>query len=134
MPRVLIVDDEPALRRTLERAIKALGCDVVSAADAHLAYDLLHDLDVDLVLLDLHLPQMSGDTFFVALTRRWPHLASRIVLMTGDIYAEKDHWPTELLSCPLLIKPFTLEMLRVTISQALAEPPSENQRASNGPA
>ena len=134
MPRVLIVDDEPALRRTLERAIRALGYDVVSAADAHLAYDLLHELEVDLVLLDLHLPQMSGDTFFVALTRRWPRLASRIVLMTGDIYAEKDHWPTELLSCPLLTKPFTLEMLRVTISQALAEPPSENQRASNGPA
>jgi DNA-binding response OmpR family regulator len=106
----------------------------VSAADAHFAYDLLHDLDVDLVLLDLHLPQMSGDTFFVALTRRWPRLASRIVLMTGDPYAETDHWPTELLSCPLLIKPFTLEMLRDTIYQALAEPPSENQRASNGPA
>ena len=133
-PRVLIVDDEPALRRTLERAVRALGCDVVTAGDASLAYNLLHEIDVDLVLLDLHLPQMSGDTFFVALTRRWPRLASRIVLMTGDTYAEKDHWPSELLSCPLLIKPFTLEMLRLTIFQALAEPPSENQRASNGPA
>ena len=29
---------------------------------------------MDLVLLDLHLPQMSGDTFFLALTRRWPRL------------------------------------------------------------
>jgi DNA-binding NtrC family response regulator len=133
-PRILIVDDEASLRRTLERALKGMGCDVVSAGDAHLAYEVLHETDVDLVLLDLHLPQMSGDTFFVALTRRWPRLASRIVLMTGDTYAEKDHWPTELLSCPMLIKPFTLEMLRVTISQALAEPPSENQRASNGPA
>ena len=133
-PRVLIVDDEPSLRRTLDRAVRALGCDVVTAGDAHVAYQLLHEIDVDLVLLDLHLPQMSGDTFFVALTRRWPRLASRIVLMTGDTYAEKDHWPSQLLSCPLLIKPFTLEMLRVTIFQALAEPSSENQRASNGPA
>lgn len=133
-PRVLVVDDEPALRRTLERVIRTFGCEVVTAADAHLAYELLHDLEVDLVLLDLHLPQMSGDTFYVALTRRWPRLASRIVLMTGDTYAEKAHWPTDLLSCPLLIKPFTLEMLRDIISQALADPPSENQRASNGPA
>jgi DNA-binding response OmpR family regulator len=128
------VDDEPALRRTLDSALRSLGCDVVTAGDAHVAYNLLHESDIDLVLLDLHLPQMSGDTFFVALTRRWPRLARRIVLMTGDTYAEKDHWPTELLSCPLLIKPFTLEMLRDTILQALAEPPSENQRASNGPA
>ena len=133
-PRILVVDDEPALRRTLERAIRTLGYEVVTAADAHLAYELLDDLEVDLVLLDLNLPQMSGDTFFVALTRRWPRLATRTVLMTGDTYAEKDHWPTELRSCPLLIKPFTLEMLRDTIYQALAEPPSENQRASNGPA
>ena len=133
-PRVLVIDDEPAIRRTLERALRALGCDVLTAADADLAYGHLHEIDVDLVLLDLHLPQMSGDTLFVALTRRWPHLATRIVLMTGDTYAEKDHWPSELLSRPLLIKPFTLEMLRVTIFQALAEPPSEKQRASNWPA
>jgi len=133
-PRILVVDDEPALRRTLERAIRALGCDAVTAADAQVAYALLHEIEVDLVLLDLHLPQMSGDTFFVALTRRWPRLATRIVLMTGDTYAEKDHWPTELQSCPLLLKPFTLDMLRSTIFQALEEPPSESQRASNGPA
>ena len=133
-PRVLVVDDEPALRRTLERAIRALGCEAVTAADAQVAYALLHEIDVDLVLLDLHLPQMSGDTFFVALTRRWPRLATRIVLMTGDTYPEKGHWPTELQSCPLLLKPFTLDMLRSTIFQALEEPPSESQRASNGPA
>ena len=102
-PRVLIVDDEPALRRTLERALQAMGCDVVTAGDAHLAYQALHETDFDLVLLDLHLPQMSGDTFFVALMHRWPLLAERIVLMTGDTYAEKDHWPAELRRCPLLL-------------------------------
>jgi DNA-binding NtrC family response regulator len=132
--RVLIVDDEPALRRTLERAVRALGFEAVTAGDAHLAYEVLHETDIDLVLLDLHLPQMSGDTFFVALTRRWPRLATRVVLMTGDTYAEKDHWPAELLRCPLLLKPFTLDMLRETILQALDGPPSEDQRASNGPA
>lgn len=133
-PRVLVVDDEPALRRTLERALRALDLDVVTAGDAHLAYTLLHEIDVDLVLLDLHLPQMSGATFFVALTRRWPLLASRIVLMTGDTFAEKEHWPEELQNCPLLIKPFTLDMLRETVLRALEEPPSESQRAGNGPA
>jgi DNA-binding NtrC family response regulator len=133
-PRVLIIDDEPAIRRTLDRALRAMGCEVVTAGDAHLAYHLLHETDVDLVLLDLHLPQMSGDTFFVALTRRWPRLATRIVLMTGDTFAEKSHWPIELQSCPLLLKPFTLDMLRLTIIQALEDPPSESQRAGNGPA
>jgi DNA-binding response OmpR family regulator len=130
-PRVLIVDDEAPLRRTLERALRCIGFEVVSAGDAHLAYQVLDETDVDLVLLDLHLPQMSGDMFFLALTRRWPRLTTRIVLMTGDTFAEKDHWPVELQRCPLLLKPFTLEVLRVTVMAALQGPAPEG-RASNG--
>ena len=132
-PRVLIVDDEAALRRTLERVLRGMGYDVVTAADAQLAYEVLHGTDVDLVLLDLHMPQMSGDTFFVALVRRWPRLADRIVLMTGDTFAEMDHWPAELRACPLLLKPFTLEMLRATLVTTL-ERASGDQRAGSGSA
>jgi len=132
-PRILIVDDEAPLRRTLERALKGMGCDVVSAGDAHLAYQLLDETDVDLVLLDLHLPQMSGATFYLALTRRWPRLTKRIVLMTGDTFAETEHWPADLRRCPLLLKPFTLELLRSVVLSAL-EGPTREGRASNGPA
>lgn len=130
--RVLIVDDEPALRRALDRALRGVGCEVVTAGDAHLAYQVLDETDVDLVLLDLHLPQMSGDTFFLALTRRWPRLAHRIILMTGDSFPETEHWPAELLRCPLLLKPFTLDVLRRTVLEVL-EGPAE-RRAGNGPA
>ena len=132
-PRILIVDDEAPLRRTLERALKGMGCEVVSAGDAHLAYQLLDETDVDLVLLDLHLPQMSGATFYLALTRRWPRLADRIVLMTGDTFAEQDHWPPDLRRRPLLLKPFTLDLLRNVVLAALEGPPQEG-RASNWPA
>ena len=132
-PRVLIVDDEASLRRTLERALRGIGCEAVSVGDAHLAYGLLDETDVDLVLLDLHLPQMSGATFFLALTRRWPRLAHRIILMTGDPFAEQEHWPADLRRCPMLLKPFTLELLRTVVLAALEGPPREG-RASNGPA
>ena len=132
-PRILIVDDEASLRRTLARALKGMGCDVVSAGDAHLAYGMLDETDVDLILLDLHLPQMSGATFYLALIRRWPRLADRIVLVTGDPYAEQTDWPAELRRCPLLLKPFTLELLRNVVLAALEGPPREG-RASNGPA
>jgi DNA-binding NtrC family response regulator len=132
-PRILIVDDEASLRRTLERALRGIGCEVVSAGDAHLAYQVLDETDVDLVLLDLHLPQMSGTTFYLALTRRWPRLADRIVLMTGDTFAEKEYWPDDLRRCPLLLKPFTLDLLRNVVLAALEGPEAEG-RASNGPA
>jgi DNA-binding response OmpR family regulator len=133
-PRVLIVDDEPALRRTLERALHAMGYEVVTAGDAQLAYEVLHETDVDLVVLDLHLPQMSGDTFSLALVRRWPRLAGKIVLMTGDTGVDRTHWPDELRRCPLLLKPFTLDLLRFTIHSALERPAHGDQRAGNGSA
>ena len=133
-PRVLIVDDEPALRRTLARVLESLQYEVLTAGDPHLAYSMLDEADVDLVLLDLHMPQMSGDTFFLALIRRWPRLAGRVVLMTGDTFAETDHWPHELRVCPLLLKPFTLEVLRATVVATLERASPDDQRAGNGSA
>lgn len=132
--RILVIDDEPALRRTLERALKSLHFQVVSAGDPHLAYTLLDEVEVDLVLLDLHLPQISGDALFLAMVRRWPRLSGRIIIMTGDTFAEKDHWPRELLSCPILLKPFTLETLGNAVRAALAAASASEggKRASNG--
>lgn len=129
--RVLVIDDEPTIRRTLERALRAMDLDVLLAADAQAAYDLLHGAEVDVILLDLHLPQMSGDTFFVAATRKWPYLGSRIVLMTGDLYAEQAHWPNDLRGCRMLHKPFMLDLLRATVREVLADISSRQARAEN---
>lgn len=131
--RILVVDDEPALRRTLERALRSLGYDVVAVGDPHLAYQLLDAGEYDLVLLDLHLEQMSGDTFFLALVRRWPWLVERVVLMTGDPWAVKTEWPVELRRRPVLAKPFTLEVLATAVGTALvAAQGVERQRKRNG--
>jgi len=130
--RILVVDDEPALRRTLERALGAMGYDVVSVRDPLLDYELLDAADYDLVILDIHLPQLSGDTLALALLRRWPRLAQRVLLMTGDPWALRADWPEELRRCPMLVKPFTLDGLAATVRGALAPPPPQAQRKSNG--
>jgi two-component system, NarL family, capsular synthesis sensor histidine kinase RcsC len=131
-PRILVVDDEPALRRTLERALGAMGYDVVSVGDPLLVYELLDAADYDLVILDIHLPQLSGDTLAIALLRRWPRLAERLLLMTGDPWALRSEWPQELRRCPLLVKPFTLDGLAGIVRGALAAPPPQAQRKTNG--
>jgi DNA-binding response OmpR family regulator len=119
-PRILVVDDEPALRRTLERALTAKNYDVVAVGDPHSAYELLGQSDFDAVLLDLRLPQMPGDTLFLAIVRRWPQLMGRIILMSGDPWPEQRDWPRELATCPLLAKPFSLEKLASTVGAVLA--------------
>jgi DNA-binding response OmpR family regulator len=131
-PRILVVDDEPALRRTLERALGSMGYDVVSVGDPHLVYELLDAADYDLVVLDIHLPQMTGDTLAIALLRRWPRLAGRVLLMTGDPWALRADWPEELRRCPMLVKPFTLDGLGALVRNTLAAAAPQPQRKSNG--
>jgi DNA-binding response OmpR family regulator len=118
--RILIVDDEPALRRTLERALTSHHYDVVSVADPHSAYQMLSETAFDLVLLDLRLPQISGDTLYLAIIRRWPRLRERVILMSGDPWSEQMDWPKELIGCPVLAKPFSLETLAKTVCAVLA--------------
>jgi two-component system, OmpR family, catabolic regulation response regulator CreB len=59
-PRVLIVDDEPALATTLAYALKADGFEVFTAALAHEGLALLRTQAVDLAILDVGLPDMTG--------------------------------------------------------------------------
>ena len=120
-PRILIVDDEPSLRRTLERALTSFQYKVVSVADPHSAYLMLDESRFDLVLLDLRLPQMAGDTFFLAIVRRWPRLLGRVILMSGDPPSQQADWPAELAGCPILSKPFTLDCLAKLVGVVLAQ-------------
>jgi DNA-binding NtrC family response regulator len=125
--RILIVDDEPALRRTLQRALTSHGFQVVSVGDPHSAYQMLAESNFDLVLLDLRLPQMPGDTFFLAMVRRWPRLLGRVILMSGEAWSHQPDSPVELARCPVLHKPFSLDSLIGTVNEVLAaaEPNSD---------
>ena len=117
--RILVVDDEPAVRQTLARVLCALGHDVVTVAEPMNAYELLEAGGFDLVLLDINMPRMSGDALFLALIRRDPGLATRVLLMSGDPWAVKCDWPAELHACPVLAKPFGLDALAGLVAHAL---------------
>jgi two-component system, NtrC family, nitrogen regulation response regulator NtrX len=134
-PRILIVDDDPSLRRTLDRALTSHKYEVVAAADPHSAYQMLDESTFDLVLLDLRLPQMPGAAFFLAIVRHWPRLQGRVILMSGDPWAELIDAPPELAGCPVLPKPFSLETLLKLVRTVLAAaetPPNLLQGNGNG--
>jgi CheY-like chemotaxis protein/Tfp pilus assembly protein PilZ len=61
-PRVLVVDDEAIWRSTLSRALSGLGCDVQLASDGNEGLLKLIEgyFDLDLVILDLHMPNLDG--------------------------------------------------------------------------
>jgi CheY-like chemotaxis protein len=61
-PRVLVIDDEAIWRSTLARALTSLGCEVQLACDGHEGLLKLIEgyFDLDLVILDLHMPNLDG--------------------------------------------------------------------------
>jgi DNA-binding NtrC family response regulator len=86
---------------------------------------MLDESDFDLVLLDLRLPQMAGDTFFLAIVRRWPRLLGRVILMSGAPPEQQPDWPSELVECPILLKPFNLDALEALVARVLSKADSK---------
>ena len=58
--RILVVDDETSIRRLLETRLSMLGYEVVTAADGMEALDIFRNQVLDLVILDVMLPQLDG--------------------------------------------------------------------------
>lgn len=106
---VLVVDDEAGLRRVVERMLTREGYRVLSAGSAESAYELLAAEEADALLLDIHLPTMSGLALYLAIVHRWPALEGRIAIMTGDAEAEDVRTWLEHHRCTVIRKPFNLE-------------------------
>jgi DNA-binding NtrC family response regulator len=59
-PRVLVVDDEPVVRRTLARLLLSRGMKVLTADDGSAAFTVLSSEDVDVAVVDMMMPKMGG--------------------------------------------------------------------------
>lgn len=118
-PTVLIVDDEAGLRRVLERFLERHGYRVLSAGTAEAAYEALAAESADALLLDIHLPTMSGLALYLAIIHRWPALEGHIAIMTGDAEAQEVRTWLEHHRCVVMRKPFNLQQVADWVSAVL---------------
>lgn len=105
--RVLVVDDEPAICRALSIALDRAGYDALTAQSGDSALALLAVERVDVMLIDLRIPDMRGDVVFELAAATHPHLRQRTLFMTGDI-SERAQKLIASCRCGLLRKPFEL--------------------------
>src|ERR1700758_109628 len=108
---ILVVDDEAPLRHVLERSLTRAGHRVMAAGSAETAYQLLGSAQPDALLLDIHLPTMSGLALYLAIIHRWPALEGRIAIMTGDAEAEEVRGGLGRHRCLVIRKPFNLHQV-----------------------
>ena len=127
---VLVVDDEAPLRRVLDRALSRSGYRVILAAGPEAAYTMLQTESPDVLLLDIHMPTMSGLALYVAIVNRWPALEGCIAIMTGDAEADEVRTWLEHHRCVVIRKPFDLSQ----ITDWIEDVARFRRRAENGSA
>ncbi len=122
---ILLVDQDKQARDTLREALQRHGHEVHLAASGEEAWDVLRRRLVDVVLMDLRLPAMSGQTLFHVTVSRWPELRSRIAILTEDPTAHgNDPW-VRLYRLPVLRKPPQLAEILAAIADMIADTPRE---------
>ncbi len=84
MAKILVVDDDAALRNLLVRMLKRAGYEVEEAADGRQAVRAYRASPADLVLTDMFMPEMDGMEAIMMLRREFPDV--RIVVMSGGAY------------------------------------------------
>lgn len=118
--KVLIVEDDADMRRLLKVVMEGLNVETEEAPDGEAAIHSIETGDEpDLVLLDLHLPSMSGEEVYDAIRN---HSKSAIVIVTADIFAAPEFASK---ADGVFTKPFRTNEMIVKITSLLSQRESE---------
>ncbi len=122
--RVLVVDDDEAVRASVVEILNSEGCQVESAAEGREALARLADVTFDVVLSDVVMPGMDGYELFQQVRQLHPH--THVVLMTA-FYYDKDHIIKRSrlkgLDGVIFKKPVDPDRLRESLAMLLSSPP-----------
>ena len=116
--RILLVDDEEAIRSPIARFLGRRGATVLEASDGAEALELLERTDVDAMLVDLRMPRMDGAAFCAQLERRQPALLDRVVLLSGDLSQLEGALPVP--ADRVLVKPVELREIEAVVRRVAA--------------
>jgi two-component system, NtrC family, response regulator AtoC len=116
---ILVIDDEPHMRRVLEIMLRQAGHKVFSASDGQEALELMHANRIDLVITDMRMPRMDGIELLTRMRAEDNQTPVIVVTAHGSIESAVDamrHGASD-----YILRPFDLETLELSISRVLKE-------------
>ena len=117
--KILVVDDEPAVRESLDEILRLEGYHVVSVQNGDLAVKTLQSESFDLILLDLKMPGMDGIDVMRLATKIAPD--TKIILLTGHGSMESAVEALRHSAHDYLIKPIPTHELLTSVGRAIAQ-------------
>ena len=115
--KVLVVDDEAALRRLMARALEQAGHEVVQAEDGNAALVEVNRQQFDAILSDISMPGLDGVQLLREVRAR--DLDVPVILLTGNPSVESAMQAVEYGAFEYLAKPVELERIRTVVTRAL---------------
>jgi CheY-like chemotaxis protein len=128
--RLLVVDDQPEILKTIEIMLRESPFDIVATTSGQEALEIAEQNTFDVALLDILMPDISGIALAVRL-QRFPHLSNMAVVMLTAVNDRQLHRRAEMVGTDeLLLKPIgkkaLIERLQAAVDKyALPEPVSE---------
>ncbi len=117
MPLIMIVDDDSAVRQVLHEIVTVYGYQAIQAESATEAITQLTKEKVDLILLDLHMPDISGDQFLEFIRKKGFNTA--VVVVSAHVDKEAARELGKLGIKGIITKPFEVERVIDVMNQAL---------------
>jgi nitrogen-specific signal transduction histidine kinase len=129
--RLLLIDDEPLVLRSLKRMLARHQVDVAAGGAEALA-KLAANSDYDLIFCDLMMPGVDGAAVHAAMVERFPQLVERLVFCSGGAFTPRTKSFLEQSTQPLVEKPMTPESFSDIAQRVLS--PSRLRLVSGGDA
>ncbi len=109
MARILVAEDDKAVREFVKRALSHRGHDVTAVDDGSQALEALREQEFDLLLADVVMPEMDGIALAQKVSRDRPDLP--ILLMSGYAAERQRAHGLDVLNHRVIPKPFTLKQI-----------------------
>jgi PAS domain S-box-containing protein len=134
--RVLVVEDDPDMRRRLHNMLSEEGWQVDEAENGRIALNRLSDAQPNLILLDLMMPEMDGFEFLAELRNNKQRQAIPVVVVTGADLSEADHrhlngGVEKVLSKSAYSREELFEEVRALVAQYVEQDPGHSEADSH---
>lgn len=120
-PCILVVDDEPGIRQTLQDILQDEGYEVMLAENAQTAREAHRARRPDLVLLDIWMPDVDGITLLKEWSESEQGLPMPVIMMSGHGTVETAVEATRMGAYDFIEKPLSLAKLLLTIHHAIKD-------------
>lgn len=115
--KILVVDDERAIRRSLQWTLEKAGHNVVTAVNGEEALSKISQLNTELVLLDIRMPGMSGIEVLKHLIAGWPDIC--VIMVTAIADTQTAIESMKLGAYDYITKPFDLDDVILKVREAV---------------